>query len=129
MSLLAETAIRKVLFPPELEALRGVLRPTLTPVAWGLLGVTCLAALAVVPAHRAIHRRMQQRVAERHPGDLAARQEAMQGALYLGASIVQLPTLVATVAFMMGAALVPVLVALLVAALGVLAIGLWGPSE
>lgn len=128
-SLVAETAVRKALFTPDLNAFRTFLRPTLTPVAWALLGVTCVAAVAAVPAHRAIHRRLVSRAASRRPDDPASREEAMQGALYLGASVVQLPTLVSAVTFMMGAELTPVLAALLVAAAGVVAIGVLGPTD
>lgn len=128
-SLLAETALRKALFPPDLEGFRVYLRPTLTPVAWGLLALTCAASLVAVPAHRAIHARLLAGAAARRPNDPAARTEAMQGALYLGASVVQLPTLASTVTFMMGAELAPVLAALLVATAGVAAIGVFGPAE
>ncbi len=127
-SLVAETALRKALFTPEMNDFRRFLRPTLTPVAWGLLAATCAAALVVVPAHRSIHRRMRARV-EARAHDPATLEEAMQGALYLGASVVQLPTLLSTVTFMLGAELTPVLAALLVAASGVVAIGVFGPKD
>lgn len=128
-SLVAETALRAALFTPEMNDLRRLLRPALTPVAWGLLCATAAAALVVVPAHRALHRRMVARAHARRPGDLATREEAMQGALYLGASVVQLPTLLSTVTFMLGAELAPALAALLLAAAGVTAIGVFGPRD
>ena len=109
-SLVAETTLREALFTPEMNDFRRFLRPTLTPVAWGLLAVTCAAALVVVPAHRRLHRRMRAR-AEARTRDPATLEEAMQGALYIGASVVQLPTLLSTVTFMLGAALTPVLAA------------------
>jgi hypothetical protein len=128
-SLAAETILRHALFPPEMDALRRALRPALTTAAWGLLGVTCVAAVVALPAHRAIHRRMVARAVTARPGDALAREEAMQGALYLGASVVQLPTLLSTATFMLGAALTPVAAALGVALLGVALLGAFGPRD
>ncbi len=125
VSLGAETLIRKVMFTADMREMRVLLNPYLTPVAWALLAVTAVASLAGVPAHRAVHRRLVGKLGERRRDPVAcASTDAM--ALYLASSIVQFPTLIATMTFTLGADLVPVFAALWVAAFAVVAIGVLG---
>lgn len=125
VSLGFETLIRKVMFTADMREMRVLLNPFLTPVAWALLGVTALAALVGVPAHHALHKRSFARLGDR-ARDPAARASADTVALYVASSIVQFPTLAATMTFTLGADLVPVFAALWVAAAGVAAIGIFG---
>ena len=125
VSLGAETLIRKIVFTADMREMRVLLEPFLTPVAWALLGVTGLAVLLGVPAHHAIHARLFARLGER-AGDPAARASADTVALYLAASVVQLPSLVAAMTFTLGAAVTPVLAALCAAGVGVVLIGVFG---
>ncbi len=125
VSLGAETLIRKALFTADMREMRALLNPWLTPVAWALLGLTALAALAAVPVHRVVHRRLFARLGDR-AGDPAVRASNDTVALYVASSVVQLPTLAATMTFTLGADLTPVFAALWTAALGVVLIGLFG---
>lgn len=125
VSLGAETLIRKALFTADMREMRALLNPFLTPVAWVLLAVTSVAALAGVPAHRAVHRRLVDKLGERRSDPVAcASTDTM--ALYIASSVVQFPTLAATMTFTMGADLVPVFAALWVAAFAVVAMGVFG---
>ena len=45
LSLGVETALRLALFTPDMRYLRSLTGPTLTPIAWGLAGLTALQAL------------------------------------------------------------------------------------
>lgn len=124
-SLAAETAIRRLTFTADMREMRVLLNPFLTPVAWALLAVTCAAAMVGVPAHRVIHRRMVERLGERRD-DPQARASTDTVALYVAASVVQFPTLLATMCFTLGSDVAPVFAALCVAAVGVVLIGLFG---
>lgn len=127
-SLAAETLIRRALFTPDMQLLRALLRPHLTPVAWALLAVTTTAALAGVAVQRQVHRWMFGRLGERASLP-AARHQAELGTMYLAASVVQLPTLASTVTYTLGAELAPVAAALGVAAVGVAAMGAFGARD
>lgn len=125
VSIAFETAIRRAVFNADMNLMRGLLNPYLTPVAWALLALTGAMAAAAVPVHRALHRRMLARLGER-ADDPAARASAATAALYIAASAVQFPSLIATMTFTMGADLAPAFASLWVAALGVGLIGVFG---
>ena len=122
LALVLETALRTVLFPPEFEEVRLWLRPTITPWVWSmpvLAGVATLLGLrlqrwyaarqlAALPAHR------------QTPEKQAA---AHFDALMLSTSAPQVPALLATIAFMLGSELAPVLAAIVAGTAGVLVQG------
>jgi hypothetical protein len=118
MALGLETVLRRLLFPPEFDELRAALAGTLTPIVWGLVGLTALAGLFGIT--------MQARLAARAVAKLRAdaRTEARihkaeLGAFMLAASIPQIPAILATLGFMWGASLTPVIVAIAVATVAI----------
>lgn len=125
VSLGFETLIRRLTFNADMREMRVLLNAYLTPVAWVLLGVTTVAACVGVPAQRVLHRRAFAKLGARAE-DPVARASADTVAIYVASSIVQFPTLAATVTYTLGADLAPVFAALWVAAAGVAAIGVFG---
>ncbi len=123
LALALETGLRRALFPAEFDEVRMWLGPSITPWVW-LGPVAC--ALAVP-----LGARVQRWLVARHLARLPAprrteteRAEAEFDALLLSTSAPQLPAVIATLAFMLGASLLPVVVAMIVATAGVLALGL-----
>lgn len=117
-----ETLLRHWLFPPELEEIRQWLRPTLTPWTWLAPPAAVLMTALGVVLHRSMTRR---RLAALDP---ESRDETKVAAirfdtLMLSTSAPQIPALVATLSFMMGSSLTPVLVTMAVAMAGVSTIG------
>lgn len=108
-----ETLLRHLLFPADFELVREALRPALTPVAW-LLCLLCAAAGAfgILFQQRMAARSMEKLPADRRAPELEDR--ARLGAFMLAASIPQVPAILATFTFMFGAALTPVLVAVVI---------------
>jgi hypothetical protein len=126
-SLAVETAIRTVLFTDDMKQLRTWVGPFLTPYAWVLLAVTVAATVLSPWLHRALHRRAVTHLGERRD-DPAARASVDTVTLYIASSVVQLPTLLSTMLFTMGAAFWPVFVALCVAGAGVVIIAWLGAA-
>jgi hypothetical protein len=120
LSLGVETALRTLLFTDDMRDLRAMVGPSLTPVAWAMVGLTAVAAVVGVAVQGAAFRHALR---SRDASDPDARERARVQALYVASSVPQLPALVATFLFTGGAALTPVTIALLIAALGVLALG------
>jgi hypothetical protein len=109
VALAFETAVRLAVFPPELSEVRDALRPALTPWAWAIAGLAATLAVVGVVAQKKIVARRVARIpeAERTPERVA---RARLGAFLFAASIPQVPSVIGTVMFTMGASLVPVLV-------------------
>lgn len=113
-----ETLLRWLLFPDDFELVRELLRPTLTVVAWALCGVTVLSAFAGIVAQKRLAARAVAKLGPAAPPDRVAR--ARLGGFLLAASIPQVPAVLATFAFMFGASLGPVLVAIAIVTAAVL---------
>jgi hypothetical protein len=118
IALVFETILRKLLFPPEFDELRDLLSPDLTPVAWGLVGLTGLFGLAGIAFQSRFAARAVGKVPQEHRTK-ARVQKAELGAFMLAASVPQIPAILATFAFMWGASLTPVLIAIGVATLAI----------
>lgn len=117
-----ETGLRLLLFPPGFEDVRMWLRPSVTPWMW-LTPVAC--ALATFVGYRLQSWLVAQRLAKLPEKERTAeaRGAAELDALLLATSAPQLPAVVATLGFMAGSQLTPVVVAMAVATLGVLLLG------
>jgi hypothetical protein len=126
VALASETALRKLLFPPEFEEVRALLEPSLTPVGWALVGVAVVLAVAAVPLRRRLGARAVAKLPEARRADPAEVARAQTGAFMLAASVPQLPAIASTMAFMFGASVAPVLVAVAVSTVGVVLQALWG---
>jgi len=117
-----ETLARALLLPADLEQVRQDLRPTLTPVAWALLVLTVVAVPLGLGAQRALSRRWLAR-AEAAGAGPKKRAEVRFEAFFVGASVPQIPAVIATLVLTAGAEALPVLIAAGVSAAGVVAIG------
>ena len=124
LALALETLMRKLLFPllmgDDFELVRDFLRPLLTPVAWALCGVALLAVLAGMALHARLVARAIARLPESKRALPAERERAEVGAFMIAASVPQIPCVLSTVTFMFGAELLPILVAVGIASIGVL---------
>lgn len=122
LALAFETLLRQLLFPPEMDEVRAWLRPSLTPWTWLAPPASAAASVLGVKLYRILLRRG---TAKLDPGktDPDAIDKVRLDALLLATSAPQVPALLATVAFMFGAELTPVLVAMAVATLGVASVG------
>jgi hypothetical protein len=116
-----ETLARVLFLPPELEALRQEMRPALTPVAWGLLVLTAVTIPLGLATRRAVERRLLAKV-ESYGGGEKKRSEARFEALFVAASVPQIPAVFATLTLTAGAAALPVLIAVALSVAGVVAI-------
>lgn len=123
-----ETLARVLLLPADLELLRQELRPTLTPLAWGLLALTCLAAPLGLATRKAMERRLLAKV-EATSGGPRKRAEAVFEATFVGTSVPQIPAVFATFALTAGSAPLPVLLAVGASAAAVVAIAFVRPKH
>ena len=113
-----ETLLRKLLFPPDFDQVRDFLRGPLTPFAWALAVVALLATLVALAVYDRAARRAVERIPhERRTADVSVR--AATGVFLLTSSIPQLPAVASTMLFTFGAPLVPTVVAIGIASLGV----------
>lgn len=124
LSLGVETGLRKLLFTADMVDLRTMARPTMTPVAWVIAGLTLVAIFVGVPVHRIAY---AHALKSRDASDPAAVERARMMALYVASSVPQFPALVATFLFTAGAELTPVAVSLGLSALGVMLQGATAP--
>ncbi|MCA9705954.1 MAG: hypothetical protein KDK70_08915 [Myxococcales bacterium] len=123
LALGVETILRRLMMPPDFDAVRAWLCPTLTPWAWATVPVTGAAAGLGWWLFSALQRRaLARRRPDQDEAQVHAR--AQLEALILATSAPQVPAVAATMLFMMGASLTPVLVTMGVAMLGVLSLGL-----
>ena len=123
LALAVETGVRRMMMPPDFEQVRAWLSPTLEPWAWAIAVVTAFACAGGWWLFGVLLRRG---LARARPG-LApdrARARAELDAAILASSVPQVPAVVGTMLFMMGAPLLPVVTAMAVAVLGVLSLGL-----
>jgi len=116
-----EMVLRALLSPASFERARAELRPTLTPVAWVLFALCVPAVVLGWSTNRWLVRRELGRLREPTP---TQRARVELEALLLATSIPQLPALLAIVASMFGAEILPVLLTLAVSTAGVVAQGL-----
>jgi hypothetical protein len=123
LALAVETTLRMLLLPPEFEEVRAWLRPKITPWVWLTPPLAAVATLVGL--------RLQRWYAARQFAALAPARQTDEGwaaanfdALMLSTSAPQVPALVATLCFMLGAAAAPVLTAIGVGTIGVLVQGI-----
>jgi hypothetical protein len=119
MALALESGLRRLILPPEFEEVRTFFGPAATDAAWAFVVACALAAPAGIWLQRSWCRARMQRARD-EGGDEA---RAAMDRTFLSMSIPQVPAILATVAFMSGAELTPVLAAMAVSTLGVLAQG------
>ena len=101
----AETGLRMAFFPPDFEQLRELLRPAMTSVARGLVVLTMALVLPTYLLMRHLaHKRMRALPPLRPDLRAGARVLAFLGA----SSLLQIPGVLVTFAFMFGAAVKPV---------------------
>jgi hypothetical protein len=114
-----ESLLRILLFPPEFEEFRDIVRPLLTPVAWLMVGV---AALAVIVGMSLQRRLAAGRVAKLKPpvdGDAVFR--TVFSVFLLTVAVPQIPAILSTFLFTFGASLYPVIASVSVSSIGVVA--------
>ena len=108
--------------PPDFDAVRAWLSPTLTPWAWAMVP----AALVTTGIGWWLYRVLARReLLARRPGltPEQARAKAELEALMLASSAPQVPAVAATMLYMLGADAVPVAAAMITATLGVVSLG------
>lgn len=116
-----ESLLRTLLFPPEFDEMRAFLQPGATSVAWGLGVVTGAASLlAWVLAKKWIPSRLE---AAMPSGDEKTIRRAFLDRLMIACSIPQVPAIGATMCFMVGASLEPVLVSMAISTLAIVGLG------
>lgn len=117
-----ESGLRRLLFPPDFDAVRAWLSPTLTPWAWAMVPAALVTTGIGWWLYRALARR---ELLARRPGLTAeqARAKAEFEALMLASSAPQVPAVAATMLYMLGADAVPVAAAMITATLGVVSLG------
>ena len=122
LALAVETGLRMLLFPPEFEELRMLLRPIVTPYLWIATPLAVVFAFVGLRVQKYVVRKRLAKLPEdkRTPDREAL---AHLDALMLSSSCPQIPALFATFGFMIGSELLPVLVAIGVATAGVCVLG------
>lgn len=130
LALAVETALRVLLFPPEFEEVRMWLRPVITPWMWTASALAIGFTLLGIRLQKWFVARRMARLAE-DQRTREAEAKAHFDALMLSSSCPQIPALLATFGFMVGADLLPVVVAIAIATTGVLTLGaiLPGPDD
>lgn len=113
VALAFERFLHWALLPPEFAQIQARLAPWPTTVAWVLCAVAVAAGLAGLIWQKRLTIRALDRVpaAHRTPERL---ERARIGAFFLAASIPQVPAILATIAHMFGASLLPVIVAIVI---------------
>lgn len=117
LALGAETLVRRLFFPPAFQELRAWLGPSLSPWAWACAPLALLAGVAALLLQPRVRRRALAKLA---PGDPDAAGKAELETLMICTSVPQLPALLATVGFMLGADLRAVAAAIAAGVAGVL---------
>lgn len=112
-----ETLARAYLVPEDFEEVRDFFEPTLTPVAWVMVGVTSVAVVLGVSLQRWMTRRAESRARAR--GSSVAEARSGMGPFLLAASIPQAPAILAALLFLAGAQLLPVVLAVALSTAGV----------
>lgn len=125
-----ETGFRRLFFPPEFEDVRGMLGPKLETAAWICVGLTAVFSIVGFVLQRrmcskALRTLTSDELSDRDRkrldgfGPEKSMSRMVLDKLFLTTSLPQLPALVATLLYMFGASLAPVLVAMLVSSLAV----------
>lgn len=124
LALALETGLRRIMFPPDFDEVRMWLRPSITPWVW----LAPLAAAVAIPLGAKLQRWLVARSMDALPPARRTAHERAEceiDALLLSTSVPQVPAVLATMAFMLGSALVPVVAAMVVSTAGVLGLGVW----
>ena len=122
LALAVETGLRVLLFPPEFEDVRMWLRPAITPWMWTASALAIGFTLLGLKLQKWFVARRMARLAEADR-TRDAEAKAHFDALMLSSSCPQIPALLATFGFMLGAELLPVVIAIAIATAGVLILG------
>jgi hypothetical protein len=124
LALVVESSLRRLVMPPDFDAVRAWLSPALTPWAWAMVPAT-LVGTALGWWLLGVLTRRELRA--RRPGvtEEQARDKAEFEALMLASSAPQVPAVAATMLYMLGAGLEPVIASMGVATLGVVSLGAW----
>lgn len=124
LALVVEAGLRRLMMPPDFDAVRAWLSPTLTPWAWATVPATLVTTCLGWWLYRVLSRR---ELRARRPGltEEQARAKAEFEALMLASSAPQVPAVAATMLYMLGADVMPVVVSMLTATLGVGSLGVW----
>jgi hypothetical protein len=118
-----ESLLRWLLLPPEFEEVRIWLGPSITPYVWALAAAAAVAGPVGFRLQRALVNRTLSRLDPAHVDDMSE-PRARFDALILSTSVVQVPALLATLGYLLGADLLAVVVAIAVATIGVIAQGI-----
>jgi hypothetical protein len=123
LALAVETGLRMLLFPPEFEDLRMLLRPIITPYLWATPVLAVVFAFIGIRVQRVVvHKQLAKLSEDKRTPEAEAK--AHFDALMLSSSCPQIPALMATFGFMFGSELLPVCVGIAVATAGVCVLGL-----
>ncbi len=124
LALVVESGLRRLMMPPDFEAVRAWLGPTLTPWAWAMVPATLATTCLGWWLYRVLSRR---ELRAHRPGltEEQARAKAEFEALMLASSAPQVPAVAATMLFMLGADVVPVVASMIAATLGVVSLAMW----
>ena len=109
LALGVESLLRWLLLPADFDELRTWLEPPMTTAAWWLMGLCAVVGVACVLAQARWCRRSLSRLVP-GAGDEAA-ERACIGVFIVTASLAQGPALLASLTFLLGARLLPVLLA------------------
>jgi hypothetical protein len=124
LALVVESGLRRLMMPPDFDAVRAWLGPTLTPWAWATVPATLATTCLGWWLFRVLSRR---ELRARRPGGLTEEQvraKAEFEALMLASSAPQVPAVAATMLYMLGADLVPVALSMVGATLGVVSLAM-----
>lgn len=130
LALAVETGLRYLMFPPEFEDVRMWLRPVVTAWTWPASAFAIAFTLLGFKLHKwFVARRLAKLPEDKRTPQAEAK--AHFDALMLSSSCPQIPALVATFGFMLGAELLPVVVAIAISTIGVMTLGaiLPGPAS
>jgi len=119
VALAFETALRRLLFPPEFDLVRDLFRSHLTPISWGLVVAAAAGGWIGLRVQAALSARRLERLPEGVP--LRVRHATTTSVFLLTTLAPQLPSIVVTLCFTLGSALLPVVVAIAVTSAGVAA--------
>lgn len=119
----AESLLRWLVLPAEFEDVRIWLGPHLTPHVWWLAAAAAVASPIALRLQRFLVRRTLSRLDPAY-ADETSEAKAKFDALILSTSVVQVPALLATFGYLLGADLLPVTATIAVATIGVVAQGI-----